>query len=165
MRLAESALDGAALSPGSALTEMVRVVRPGGVIGVVHRAPPLGAGPMFVPLARAIERLDDPDVGTLGFPVFPAYLERPEIEGVLLEAGCTDVRSETVVEDSPVPAPEAFLSELDPFFRMFPPYRAATVRHADRFRAPAAEEVRRMERGENDHPLARADIAYGRAPR
>ncbi|MFJ1600367.1 hypothetical protein [Streptomyces sp. NPDC088261] len=144
---------------------MVWVVRPGGVIGVVYRAPPLGAGPMFVPLARAIERLGDPDVGTLEFPVSPAHLERPEIEGALLEAGCTDVRSETVVEDSPVPAPEAFLSELDPFFQMFPRTAPRPSATPTGFRAPAAEEVRRMERGENDHPLARADIAYGRAPR
>ncbi|GGJ73413.1 class I SAM-dependent methyltransferase [Streptomyces brasiliensis] len=146
----------------TALTEMVRVVRPGGVIGVVHWARPVGGGPMFLPLARAVERLDDPEVGTLEIPVTTAYLEGPEVEEALRGAGCTDVQSETAVVDSPTPAPETFLAELDPFFGMFPQYRAAVARHPDRFRALVAEEVRLVERGENGHPVAHANIAYGR---
>jgi len=149
----------------TALTEMVRVVRPDGVVGIVHWARPLGGGPMFLPLARAIERLADPEVGALEIPVTTAYLERAELEDALREAGCVDVRSEAVAVDSPVPTPETFLAELDPFFRMFPQYRTAIGRHADRFRALVAQEVSNMEVGEGGDPIAHANVAYGRSPR
>ena len=120
---------------------------------------------MFLPLARAIERLADPEVGALEIPVTTAYLERAELEDALREAGCVDVRSEAVAVDSPVPTPETFLAELDPFFRMFPQYRTAIGRHADRFRALVAQEVSNMEVGEGGDPIAHANVAYGRSPR
>ena len=148
----------------TALTEMVRVVRPGGVIGVVNWARPVGGAPFFVPLARAIERLDDPEVGTFQIPLISEYLERSEVGDALRAAGCTDVRTETVTADSPNPTPETFLTELHPFFQGFPQYRAAIDRHSSRFRALVTEEADRMEMGDNGHPVAHVNIAYGRAP-
>lgn len=75
---------------GKALSEMVRVVRPGGVVSVAHWARPVGGGPMFVPLSRALARLKDTEVGELPIPVVSDYLERSEIEHVLAETGCVD---------------------------------------------------------------------------
>jgi ubiquinone/menaquinone biosynthesis C-methylase UbiE len=148
----------------TALSEMVRVVRPDGVVGIVHWARPLGAGPIFLPIARALERLADPEVGALEIPLTTAYLERVELEDALSQAGCVDVRSEALDVDSPSPTPETFLTELDLFFRMFPQYRAAMDRHADRFRALVADEASLMDVGANGDPIAHANVAFGRTP-
>ncbi|GHA65194.1 hypothetical protein GCM10010372_76220 [Streptomyces tauricus] len=148
-----------------ALTEMVRVVRPGGVVGVVHWASPVGGGPMFVPLVRALDRLGDPEARGLTIPVTNEFLEGGDVEHVLGEAGCVDVWSEKVERESPMPTPETFMDELDLFFQMFPQYRTAVSRHRDRLREALAEEVRLMAKGKDGHPLAQVNIAYGRVPR
>jgi ubiquinone/menaquinone biosynthesis C-methylase UbiE len=143
-----------------ALTEMARVVRPGGVVGVVHWAGPVGGGRIFVPLARAINRLHDPEVGEIVFPVGPPeYLSRAEVERVLTEARCVDVQAETLEVAAIMPAPEVFMDALEPFFRAFPQYAAAVSRHGQRLRETLAEEVSLMEPA-----LDRVNVAHGRVP-
>lgn len=145
-----------------ALAEMVRVVRPGGVVGVVHWAVPEGA-PFFTVLGRAIDRLDDPEVGRFVAPL-SENLERSELEDALSEVGCADVRSEGIQVDCPWPAPEVFLAELDPLFRVVPPYLAAVSRDRAGFQTILAQEVRLMTAQESGLPLARGNVAYARVP-
>ncbi|MGI5199035.1 methyltransferase domain-containing protein [Streptomyces sp. CA-288835] len=148
--------------PGTAkaLTEMVRVVRPGGLVSVVNWATPLGA-PFFIPVARAIDRLDDPEVGKFLAPL-TEYLERPELESALSDVGCVDVRSESVEGVFAIPNAETFMDELDPIFRVLPQYRAAVAKDGDRFRALLVEEVLRTAAGEL--PPARGNIVFAQVP-
>jgi ubiquinone/menaquinone biosynthesis C-methylase UbiE len=140
-----------------AASEMVRVVRPGGVVSVVHWAGPIGGAPIFLPLARALNRLDDPEV-RLTFPVTGDYLHPSEVEALLAEAGCTDIRAETVALPCPIPAPDAFAAALDPFFRILPQYQAAVSADRERFTEILADEVSRLE----TPVLGRANIVHGR---
>lgn len=142
------------------LAEMVRVVRPGGVVGVVHWADPVGA-PFFEPLGRAVDRLNDPGVGEFAAP-FSEYLQRSEIEHALIGAGCADVRVESVQVPCAMPEPETFVDEMHPIFRMHSQYLAAVSCHRDRFRRILAEEVRAMAAGKGGHPVARANVASAR---
>jgi SAM-dependent methyltransferase len=145
-----------------ALSEMARVVRPGGVVGVVHWADPMG-GPIFKPVAQAINRMNDPDVGKFADPI-TEYLEGSEIESALREVGCVDVRSEIVQVDCSMPSPELFMDELDPIFRMHPQYLAAVSRDREGFRMILAEEACLLEAGEYGGSAARANIACARVP-
>ncbi|NGO12751.1 methyltransferase domain-containing protein [Streptomyces sp. HC44] len=140
-----------------ALAEMVRVVRPGGVVSVAHWADPVGA-PFFTPLGRAINRLNDPGLGKFVAPL-SEYLKQSEIEHALSQAGCHDVRLESIQLQCVMPQPETFVDELHPIFRMHPQYLTAVSLHRNRFRTILAEEVRAMETGEHGHPIARANIA------
>jgi len=141
-----------------ALAEMVRVVRPGGLISIVNWAVPTGA-PFFLPVGRAIDRMNDPEVGRF-VPPLTEYLERAELERALSEAGCVDPRSETVEGVFALPNAETFLDELDAIFQVLPQYRAVVTR--DRFRDLVAKEVRRVESG--PLPPAQANVAYARVP-
>ncbi|WP_051799331.1 class I SAM-dependent methyltransferase [Catenuloplanes japonicus] len=141
-----------------AVSEMVRVVRPGGVVSIVHWAGPVGGGPLFVPLARAINRLDAPEAGRLTFPITSDYLDRREVEQLLVEAGCTAVESALVERPCPMPAADAFVTELDAIVRIMPHYTAAITHHRDRFLEILEDEVGRME----TPILGRANIVQGR---
>lgn len=142
----------------TALAEMVRVVRPGGLISIVNWAVPTGA-PFFVPLGRAIDRLNDPEVGAF-VPPLTDYLGRSELEQVLTDAGCVDPRSEAVEGVFAMPNAEIFTAELDSILQILPQYRAASTH--DRFRDLVIEEVRRTEAGQL--PPAQGHIAYARVP-
>jgi ubiquinone/menaquinone biosynthesis C-methylase UbiE len=142
------------------LAEMVRVVRPAGIVGVVHWAVPEGA-PYFTILGRAVNRFDDPEVGQFAVPL-SENLKRSELEDALGKAGCVDARSESVQVDCPMPAPETFMAELDPFFQNVPQYLAAVSRDRSRFQAILIEEARLAAAKENGLHLARANFAYGR---
>ncbi|MGI5199665.1 class I SAM-dependent methyltransferase [Streptomyces sp. CA-288835] len=144
----------------NALAEMVRVVRPGGIVSVAQWAAPVGA-PFLAPLARAVNRLNDPGLGEFVAPL-SEYLKQSEIEHALSRAGCDDVRVETIQVPCVMPKPETFVDELHPIFRMHPQYLAAVSLHRDRFRMLLAEEVRALETGEHGHPIARAHIASAR---
>ncbi|MTD59072.1 class I SAM-dependent methyltransferase [Amycolatopsis pithecellobii] len=145
---------------GTALEQMVRVVRPGGVISVVNWAEPLGAT-FFIPVSRAVDRFDDPEVGKFVAPL-TEFLEGPQLERALSGAGCVDVRSESVSGHFAVPSAEIFMEELDSVFQVLPQYRAAIAKDRDRFRDILVEEVLLM--ASKELPPARANIAYGRVP-
>ncbi|MET0493322.1 MAG: methyltransferase domain-containing protein [Actinoplanes sp.] len=141
-----------------ALTQLFRVVRPGGVVSVVQWVDPIGA-PIFRLVARAIDQLDDSAIGRF-VPPLSGYLRRSEIELALSGAGGLDVRSELVEVESPVPAPEQFMDELDPIFAMHPQYRAAKERHGADFRALLTREATRLH--QDGTPTAQANLGYAR---
>ncbi|MFJ9621248.1 class I SAM-dependent methyltransferase [Streptomyces sp. NPDC101181] len=141
----------------TAVRETVRVVRPGGLVSVVHRAGPVGGAPVFVPLARAIQRLGDPEVGSLPLPVFSDFLEREEVEQVLVDAGCVDVQSEEVTEPFSLPTARS----LNAFLRIIPQYNAAISRYKDEFTQILDQEISRLDLGERG---AQGRIASGRVP-
>ncbi|WP_331748620.1 class I SAM-dependent methyltransferase [Streptomyces chartreusis] len=143
-----------------ALSEMVRVVRPGGLVSVMNWADPMGA-PFFIPVARAVNRMDDPEVGTFVAPL-TEYLERSELEQALSDAGCIDARSERVEVAYSIPTAETFMDELDPVFQVLPQYRAAVSKDRDRFREILFEEVSLIASGEL--PPALGNIAYAQVP-
>lgn len=144
----------------TALTEMVRVVRPGGLVSIVNWAHPMGA-PFFGPVARAINRMDDPEVGQFVAPL-TEYLERSELEQALSDAGCVDPWSQRVEAAYPLPPADTFMAELDPVFQVHPQYRAAATSDRDRLRELLTEEASVMVRG--DLPPALANVAYARVP-
>jgi ubiquinone/menaquinone biosynthesis C-methylase UbiE len=125
---------------GQALAEMVRVVRPGGVLSLAIWTHPWGA-PWIHPLGRAINRLDDPEVGS-----FPDYMtqfpQQPEqLEHVLSAAGCTDVRLGSASGYFDLPDAETFLAELGPICQVLPGFTAATTKHSQRLGDLVREEV------------------------
>lgn len=143
-----------------ALSEMIRVVRPGGLVSVMNWADPMGA-PFFHPVARTINRMDDPEVGTFAAPL-TEYLQRPELEQALTDAGCVDARSERVEAAYTIPTAETFMDELDPVFQVLPQYRAAVSKDRDRFREILTEEASLMAAG--SLPPALGNIAHARVP-
>ncbi|MET7779729.1 class I SAM-dependent methyltransferase [Streptomyces mirabilis] len=134
------------------LAEMTRVVRPGGVVTRVSWAVAMGA-PFCVPVARGIDRMDDPEAGRFMAPL-TEYLERAELERALSDAGWGEVRSESVEVEFAVPGAEILLDELDPVLRILPQYRTAISKDGDRFRELLTEEVRLIT--ETGAPPARA---------
>ncbi|MFF0000013.1 hypothetical protein [Streptomyces avermitilis] len=103
--------------------------------------------------------MDDSEVGRFVAPL-TEYLERAELERALSDAGCVEVRSESVEVEFAVPSAETFLDELDPVLRILPQCRAAVSKDGDRFRELLAEEVRLVT--EPGAPPARGNIAYAR---
>jgi ubiquinone/menaquinone biosynthesis C-methylase UbiE len=145
---------------GQALAEMLRVVRPGGLIGVVNFSDAYG-GPFFLPVGRAIDRLNDLQVGRF-VPPLTDYLSRPDLEQLLIDAGCAEVRSEAVEGVFDIPDAESFVAELEPIIGNLPQYRTAMAKHSNHFRGLLEEEVRRT--ASKPLPPARGIIAYGRVP-
>jgi len=75
--------------------------------------------PFFAPVARAIDRMDEPGGGRLVAPL-TEYLERAElVERALSDAGRVEVRSESVEVEFAVAGAEIFLDEFDPVLRIF----------------------------------------------
>jgi SAM-dependent methyltransferase len=97
----------------TSLREMVRVVRPGGIVCVVNWATRYG-GPAFEILIEAMQHLDL--LPTDG----PGHQIAPLEEAQLLEAGCVDVSLESIEAPGKLPAPTAFLDELGAFFKLIP---------------------------------------------
>ncbi|MFI8528396.1 class I SAM-dependent methyltransferase [Promicromonospora sukumoe] len=144
----------------TALAEMVRVVRPGGLVSVLNWATPMGA-PFFTPVARAIDRMNDPEIGTF-VPPLTHYLQQAELEKALISAGGLDTHSQRIEAEYTIPTPDTFMDELDPVFQVLPQYRAAVSKDPDRFRDLLAEEASTLT-AQGLQP-AQANVAYARVP-
>jgi ubiquinone/menaquinone biosynthesis C-methylase UbiE len=125
---------------GVALDEAVRVVRPGGWIGIVHWASPQGSD-IFTIFLRALKKLalptDSPDASKL------TELSAHELRAVLEDRKCEVMEVELLDAPGPLPTPENFMDTLDPFYRIHPTYRSLDERLRGELRILLAEETRR----------------------
>jgi ubiquinone/menaquinone biosynthesis C-methylase UbiE len=123
-----------------ALDEAVRVVRPGGWIGIVHWAGPQGSD-VFTIFLRALKKLalptDSPDAPRL------TELSAHELRGALEDRKCEVMEVELLDAPGSLPSPESFMDTLDPFFRIHPTYRSLDERLRGELRILLAEETRR----------------------
>jgi ubiquinone/menaquinone biosynthesis C-methylase UbiE len=143
------------------LDEAVRVVRPGGWLGIVHWANPEGAD-IFTILIRALKKLsiptglpDSPNLGTL--------MSAHELRAALESRGCEVEEVERLDALSPLPPPEEFMDALDPIYSALPSYSTLNKAMRDELRVLLAQEARRWV--EEDLPAgrtARAHLALAR---
>ena len=133
------------------LDEAVRVVRPGGWLGIVHWASPQGADIMTI-LSRALKQLplpaDSPDA-----PKLTALLSAHELRAALEAHGCAVQEVVRLDAPSPLPPPESFMDTLDPIYSMFPTYRLLDETMRGDLRVLLAQEARRWV--EQDVPAGR----------
>jgi ubiquinone/menaquinone biosynthesis C-methylase UbiE len=134
------------------LDEAVRVVRPDGLLGIVHWASPHGADP-FIILSRAWRRLPLP-TGSPDGPELTALLSAHELKAALEARGCEVKEVVRLDAPSPLPAPERFMDTLDPIYSNFPPYRLLDEAMRGELRVLLAQEARRWV--EQDMPAGRA---------
>ena len=97
----------------ASLREMVRVVRPGGIICLVHWATQYGH-PMFKIVLEAMEQLDLLPPGGMGHAIVPLEDDH------MLAAGCVDVSVEPIGMPARLPSSSTFLEELGPIFQVIP---------------------------------------------
>jgi ubiquinone/menaquinone biosynthesis C-methylase UbiE len=147
---------------GVALDEAVRVVRPGGWIGIVHWASPQGSD-IFTIFLRALKKLalptDSPDAPKL--PELSAH----ELRAALEDRKCEVMEVELLDATGPLPTPENFMDTLDPFYRIHPTYRSLDEHLRGELRVLLAEEARRWIK--EDVPAgrtAKAHLAIARRP-
>ncbi len=138
------------------LDEAVRVVRPGGWIGIVHWASPEGAD-IFTILRRALKQLPLP-TGSQETPKLTALLSAHELRAALETRECEVMAIELLDAPSPLPTPESLMDTLDPFYRIFPPYCSLDEHLRGELRILLAEEARRWIR--EDVPAGRTAKAH-----
>jgi ubiquinone/menaquinone biosynthesis C-methylase UbiE len=140
---------------GVALDEAVRVVRPGGWIGIVHWASPLGSD-IFTIFSRALEKLglpaDSPDAPKL------TELSAHELRDALEDRKCEVMEVGLLDAPGPLPTPETFMDTLDPFYRIHPTYRSLDERLRSELRILLAEEAHRWIK--EDVPAGRTAKAH-----
>jgi ubiquinone/menaquinone biosynthesis C-methylase UbiE len=146
------------------LDEAVRVVRPGGWIGIVHWASPYGAD-IFTILLRALRKLPPP-AGSLNAPEISVLRSDDEFRAAFEARECKVVEVELLDAPSPLPAPESLMDALDPIYRIFPPYSSLDERQRGELGMLLAEETHRWIR--EDVPAghtAKAHLALARRSR
>jgi ubiquinone/menaquinone biosynthesis C-methylase UbiE len=136
---------------GAALDEAVRVVRPGGWIGIIHWASLEGAD-IFTILSRALKKLPLP-TGSPDAPKLTNLMSAHELRAALEDRKCEVIEVERLDAPSPLPPPERFMDTLDPIYRSFPTYRLLDEAMRGELRAPLAHEARRW---------VEQDVAAGR---
>lgn len=139
----------------AALDEAVRVVRPGGWLGIVHWASPEGADIVTI-LRRALKRLPlatgSPD------PLLTALLSADELRAALEARECEVMGVELLAAPSPLPAPESLMDALDPIYRIHPTYHSLDEPQRGELRILLAEETRRWIK--EDVPAGRTAKAH-----
>jgi ubiquinone/menaquinone biosynthesis C-methylase UbiE len=140
----------------AALDEAVRVVRPGGRIGIVHWAGPHGAD-TFTILLRALKRLSRP-VDWFNVPEITALRSADEFRAAFEARGCEAVEVELHDAPSPLPSPEEFMDALDPIYRIFPTYGSLDEHQCGELRVLLAEEAQHWI--EEDLPAGRTAKAH-----
>jgi ubiquinone/menaquinone biosynthesis C-methylase UbiE len=146
------------------LDEAVRVVRPGGWIGIVHWASPYGAD-TFTILLRALNRLPLP-ADSHNAPEITVLRSVDEFRAAFEARKCEVVVVELLDAPSPLPSPEEFMDALDPIYRIFPTYGSLDEHQRDELRLLLAEEVQRWIK--EDLPAgrtAKAHVAIARRSR
>jgi ubiquinone/menaquinone biosynthesis C-methylase UbiE len=141
---------------GAGLDEAVRVVRPGGWIGIVHWANPEGAD-IFSILSRALKKLPLPP-GSPDAPKLAALMSVQELRAALETRECEVTDVERLDAPSPLPTPESFMDTLDPIYRSFPTYRSLDQQLRGELRILLAEEARRWTK--EDVPAGRTAKAH-----
>ena len=141
---------------GTGLDEAVRVVRPGGRIGIVHWANPQGAD-IFSILSRALKKLPLPTDST-DAPKLTTLMSAHEIRAALKDRECEVMDVERLDAPSRLPAPESFVDTLDPIYRIFPTYRSLDEHLRRELRILLAQEARRWIK--EDVPAGRTAKAY-----
>ena len=145
------------------LDEAVRVVRPGGWLGIVHWANPEGAD-IFTILSRALKQLPLP-TGSPDAPKLTALMSAHELRAALEARSCEVKEVERLDAPSPLPPPESFMDTLDPIYSIFPTYRLLDETMRGELRILLAEEARRWIK--EDLPAgrtAKAHLAIARRP-
>ena len=143
------------------LDEAVRVVRPGGWLGIVHWANPESAD-IFTILSRALKKLPLP-TGSPDAPKLTALMSAHELRAALEARGCEVTEVDRLDAPSPLPPPERFMDTLDPIYSAFPTYRSLDEAMRGELRVLLAQEARRWV--EQDVPAgrtARAHLALAR---
>jgi SAM-dependent methyltransferase len=130
------------------LDEAVRVVRPGGWLGIVHWASP-EMPDIFTILLRALKQLPLPT----GSPDAPKRMSAHELRAALEARSCEVKEVERLDAPSPLPPPESFMDTLDPIYRAFPTYRLLDETMRGELRVLLAREARRWV--EEDVPAGR----------
>lgn len=133
------------------LDEAVRVVRPGGWLGIVHWATPEGAD-IFTILSRALKQLPLP-TGSPDAPKLTALMSAHELGAALESRGCEVEEVERLDASSPLPPPESFMDALDPIYNALPTYRLLDETKRGELRVLLAREARRWI--EEDVPTGR----------
>jgi SAM-dependent methyltransferase len=123
------------------LDEAVRVVRPGGWLGIVHWATPEGAD-IFTILSRALKKLPLP-TGSPDAPKLTALMSAHELGAALEARGCEVTEVDRLDAPSPLPPPERFMDTLDPIYIAFPTYRSLDEAMRGELRVLLAQEARR----------------------
>jgi SAM-dependent methyltransferase len=135
---------------GAGLDEAVRVVRPGGWLGIVHWANPEGAD-IFIILSRALKKLPLP-TGSPDAPKLTALTSVHELRAALEDRKCEVMEVERLDAPSPLPT-QSFMDTLDPIYRSFPTYRSLDEHLRGELRVLLAQEARRWV--EQDVPAGR----------
>ncbi|HEX8893896.1 MAG TPA: methyltransferase domain-containing protein [Terriglobales bacterium] len=133
------------------LDEAVRVVRPGGWLGIVHWASPEGAD-IFAILSRALKQLPLP-TGSPDAPKLTALKSAHELRAALEARGCEVKEVERLGASSPLPPSESFMDTLDPIYSSFPTYRLLDETMRGQLRVLLAREAQRWV--EEDVPAGR----------
>jgi ubiquinone/menaquinone biosynthesis C-methylase UbiE len=141
---------------GAGLDEAVRVVRPGGWIGIVHWASPYGPDTSTI-LLRALKKLPLP-AGSLNEPEITVLRSADEFRSALEARGCDVVEVELLDAPSQLPVPESFMDTLDPFYRRLPTYGLLDEDLRGELRILLAEEARRWIK--EDLPAGRTAKAH-----
>ena len=138
-------MDGQALSFEDSTDEAVRVVRPGGWIGIVHWANPEGAD-IFSILSRALKKLPLP-TGLPDAPKLTALMSVHKLRAAPESRQCEVMEVEWLDAPSPLPPPESFMDTLDPIYAAFPTYRSLDEPLAWRIAYPACGGSSPMDQG------------------
>src|SRR5215831_6866117 len=136
---------------GAGLDEAVRVVRPGGWLGIVHWANPESAD-IFTILSRALKNLPIP-AGSPDAPKLTTLMSAHELRAALEARGCELKEVERLDAPSPLPPPETFMDALDPIYSSLPTYRLLDGAMRDELRVLLEQEARRWV--EHDVPAGR----------
>lgn len=140
----------------SALDEALRVVRPGGWLGIVHWADPEGSD-IFRILSRALEKLPLPTASPDAPPPL-TVLSAHELRAALEARKCEAVDVERLDATGPLPPPKNFMDSLDPFYRSHPTYRSLDEHRRGELRVLLAREAQRWV--EEDVPAGRTAKAH-----
>jgi ubiquinone/menaquinone biosynthesis C-methylase UbiE len=138
------------------LDEAVRVVRPGGWLGVVHWANPEGAD-IFTILSRALKQLPLP-TGSPDEPKLTVLMSAHELRAALEARGCEVKEVERLDAPSPIPPPESVMDTLDPIYRIFPTYASLDDHLRGELHILLADEARRWIK--EDVPTGRTAKAH-----